>query len=76
MLLHVRVGSLALEVRRHHLGVHGVPRRRAVLDGLGLVLAAIEVYGALVLVRAAVLAECQRRCLGWCETRYLRRYSA
>lgn len=54
MLLHVRVGG-ALEVRRHHLGVHGVPRGGAVLDGLGLVLAAIEVYGALVLVGAAVL---------------------
>lgn len=55
MLLHVLVGRLSLEVRRHHLGVHGVPLRRAVLDGLGLVLAAIEVYGTLVLVRAAVL---------------------
>lgn len=58
MVPHVR-GELrvALEVRREHLGVHGVGLRRGAVLVLVLVVicAAVEVGGALVLVGAAVL---------------------
>ena len=58
MVPHVR-GELrvALEVRREHLGVHGVGLRRGAVLVLVLVLicAAVKVGGALVLVGAAVL---------------------
>lgn len=58
MVPHVR-GELrvALEVRREHLGVHGVGLRRGAILVLVLVVicAAVEVGGALVLVGAAVL---------------------
>jgi hypothetical protein len=48
---------VALEVRRKHLGVHGVGLRRGAVLVLVLVVfcAAVEVGGALMLVGAAVL---------------------
>ncbi len=58
MVPHVRVRSLALEVWGEHVGGHILLRRGAVLVVFLVVIgASVEIRGAFVLVRAAVLGQ-------------------
>lgn len=57
VLPHVRERRMSLELRRHHLGLHGFPlgRRAVLVIVVVVIVAAVEVSWAFVLARATML---------------------